>query len=57
MEPRRAQISKEFIDETEGRAIFVDPVPAEAHWHMGQVENRVRNLRMMKKPNDGRPGR
>ena len=26
MDPHRAQISKEFIDQAEGRGIFVDPV-------------------------------
>ena len=43
----RAQIRKEFFDQAEGRGIFVYFVLAETHWHMGQVENNARNLRMM----------
>ena len=31
----------------EGRGIFVEPAPAEAHWQMGQVENNTRYLRPM----------
>ena len=47
VDARRAQISKEFFDQAEGRGIFVDPVPAEAHWHVEQVEHHARYLRMM----------
>ena len=28
------QISKDIFDQVEGRGIFADPVPAEAHWHI-----------------------
>ena len=50
MDPHRAQITREFFDQAEERGIFVGAVPAEAHWHMGQVENHARYLRMMGKP-------
>ena len=43
----RSQISRVFFDQAEGRGIIEDPSPAEAHWHMGQVENDARYLRMM----------
>ena len=45
-DPHRAQISKGFFAHAEGRGIFVDPVLVEAHWHMVQVENHARYLRM-----------
>ena len=47
MDPHRAQISKEFFDQAEGRGIFVDVGLAEAHRHMEQVENHTGNLRMV----------
>ena len=47
VDPHRAQITREFFDQAEERGIFVDAVPAEAHWHMEQVENHARYLRMM----------
>ena len=31
----------------EGRSIFVEPTPAEAHWQMDQVDNNARYLRQM----------
>ena len=37
----------EIFDKAEGRGIFVEPTPAEAHWQMGQVENNGRYLRQM----------
>ena len=46
-DPHRTQISKECFDQAERRGIFVDPVPAETHWHIEQVENHARYLRMM----------
>ena len=42
----RAQIYREFVDRVEGRGILVDPVLAEAHWHMEQVENHASYLRV-----------
>ena len=36
-----------FFDKAEGRGIFVEPTPAEAHWQTGQVENNARYLRQM----------
>ena len=44
-----AQVSdcQGFFDEAEGRCLFVEPTPAEAHWQMGQVENNARYLRQM----------
>ena len=42
MDPHRTHISKELFDHAEERGVFVDPVLAEAHWHMGQVENHAR---------------
>ena len=36
-----------FFDKAEGRGIFVEPTPVEAHWQMGQVENNARSLRQM----------
>ena len=43
----RALISKDFGDQAEGGGTFVYPVPAEAHWHLRQVDNHARFLRMM----------
>ena len=42
----RALIYREFVDRVEGRGILVDPVLAEAHWHMEQVENHASYLRV-----------
>ena len=47
VDPHRAKISKEFFDQAEGRGICVDP--AEAHWHIEQVESHARYLRRMGK--------
>ena len=47
VDPHRSQIAKGFFDKAEGRGIFVEPTPAEAHWQMGQVENNARYLRQM----------
>ena len=47
VDPHRSQIAREFFDKAEGRGIFVEPTPAEAHWQMGQVENNARYLRQM----------
>ena len=47
MDPHRAQISKQFFDQAEGRGIFVDLVLADAQWHVGQVESHATYLRMM----------
>ena len=40
-------MSKELFDQTEESGIFVSLILAEAHWHMVQVENHSRYLRMM----------
>ena len=45
--PQRAQSSREFFDQAEGRGIVVDPFRAEAYWHMEQVENHARYLRVV----------
>ena len=45
VDPHRAQISKKFFYQAELRGIFVDP--AEAHWHIEQVESNARYLRRM----------
>ena len=42
VDPHRSQIARGFFDKAEGRGIFVEPTPAEAHWQMGQVENNAR---------------
>ena len=47
VDPHRSQIARGFFDKAEGRGIFVEPTPAEAHWQMGQVENTARYLRQM----------
>ena len=47
VDAHRSQIARGFFDKTEGRDIFVEPTPAEAHWQMGQVENNARYLRQM----------
>ena len=47
VDPHRSQIARRFFDKVEGRGIFVEPTPAEAHWQMGQVENNARYLRQM----------
>ena len=47
VDPHRPQIARWFFDKAEGRGIFVEPTPAEAHWQMGQVENNARYLRQM----------
>ena len=47
VDPHRSQIARGFFDKAEGRGIFVEPTPAEAHWQMGQVENNARYLRQM----------
>ena len=47
VDPHRSQIARGFFDKAEGRSIFVEPTPAEAHWQMGQVENNARYLRQM----------
>ena len=47
VDPHRSQIARGFFDKAEGRDIFVEPTPAEAHWQMGQVENNARFLRQM----------
>ena len=49
MHPHRAEISKEVFHQAEGRGIFLDTVPAEALWHIGQVQNHARFLRIMGK--------
>ena len=46
-DPHRSQIARGFFDKAEGRGIFVEPTPAEAHWQMGQVENNAWYLRQM----------
>ena len=45
--PHKSQIAKAFFDKAEGRGIFVEPTPAEAHWQVGQVENNARYLRQV----------
>ena len=47
VDPHRSQIARGFFDKAEGRGIFVEPTPAEAHWQMGQMENNARYLRQM----------
>ena len=47
VDPHRSQIARGFFDNAEGRGIFVEPTPAEAHWQMGQVENNASYLRQM----------
>ena len=47
VDPHRSQIARGFFDKAEGRGIFVEPTPAEAHWQMGQVKNNARYLRQM----------
>ena len=47
VDPHRSQIARGFFDKAEGRGIFVEPTPTEAHWQMGQVENNARYLRQM----------
>ena len=47
VDPHRSQTARGFFDKAEGRGIFVEPTPAEAHWQMGQVENNARYLREM----------
>ena len=48
VDPHSSQIAKGFFDKAEGRGIFVEPTPAEAHWQMGQVETQcTRYLRQM----------
>ena len=47
VDPHRSQIARGFFDKAEGRDIFVESAPAEAHWQMGQVENNARYLRQM----------
>ena len=47
VDPHSSQIARGFFDKAEGRGIFVEPTPAEAHWQMGQVENNARYLRQM----------
>ena len=42
-----SQIARGFFDKAEGRGIFVEPSPAEAHWQMGQVEYNARYLQQM----------
>ena len=41
VDPHSSQIARGFFDKAEGRCIFVEPTPAEAHWQMGQVENNA----------------
>ena len=48
VDPHRSQIARGFFDTAEGRGIFVEPTPAEAHWQMGHVENNARYLRPMR---------
>ena len=45
VDPHSSQISRSFFDKAEGRGIFVEPIPAETHWQMGQVEYNARCLR------------
>ena len=33
--PHSSQVARGFFDKAEGRVIFVEPTPAEAHWQMG----------------------
>ena len=47
VDPHRSQIARGFFDKAEGRGIFVEPTPAEAHWQMGQEENNARYPRQM----------
>ena len=35
VDPHRSQIARGLFDIAEGRGIFVEPTPAEAHWQMG----------------------
>ena len=48
VDPHRSQIARGFFDRAEGRGIFVEPTPAEAHWHIGQVEINARYLRQIR---------
>ena len=41
VDPHRSQIARCFSDKAEGRGIFVEPTPIEAHWQMGQVEKTM----------------
>ena len=43
VDPHRAHVSREIFDQSEGQEIFVDPAPAEAHRHMGNVEHHPRD--------------
>ena len=47
VDPHKSQIARGFFEKEEGRGIFVEPTPAEAHWQMGQVEDNARYLRQM----------
>ena len=47
VDPHSSQLARGFFDEAEGRGIFVEPTPAEAHWQMGQVENTARYLQQI----------
>ena len=47
VDPHRSQTARGFFDKAEGRGIFVEPTPAEAHRQMGQVENNARYERQM----------
>ena len=47
VDPHSCQIARGFFEKAEGRGIFFEPTPAEAHWQMGQVENNARYLRQM----------
>ena len=49
VEPHRAQISRVFFDQAEGRGILADLVSREAHWHLELVENRARYLSVIGK--------
>ena len=44
VDPHRSQIARGFFDKAEGRGMFVEPTPAEAHWQMGQVEKQCQVL-------------
>ena len=47
VDPHSSQIASSFFDKAQGRGLFVEPTPVEAHWQMGQVENNARCQRQM----------
>ena len=47
VDPHSSQIARGFFDKAEGRGKFVEPILAEVHWQIGQVENNARYSRQM----------